>query len=154
MDSPLSDANSPFAHYQNNWILPEESIVCSQPSLFLLDMGNKKNQGLQKDANQVEKEAAEKIIKAVVSKKESGLQVQNSMKQIKKGNTAKIKKATVSNKEKAQKNEGEKKKGLGQKKRRQRGGKESGNYLSGARKEASLPYYGNGGVCPQSSLQR
>ncbi len=96
MDSPVSDANSPFAHYQNNWILPEESIVCSQPSLFLLDMDNEKNQGLQKDAKQVEKEAAEKIIKAVVSKKESGLQVQKSIKQIKKGNTAKIKKAAVS----------------------------------------------------------
>jgi hypothetical protein len=39
MDSPsfLSDNTSPF-HYQNNWILPEECIIHSQPSLFLLDI--------------------------------------------------------------------------------------------------------------------
>jgi hypothetical protein len=29
-----------FHHYQNNWILPEDSIFSSQPSLFLLDMEN------------------------------------------------------------------------------------------------------------------
>ena len=74
-------------------------------------MDNEKNQGLQKDAKQVEKEAAEKIGKAVVSKEELGLQIQNSMKQIKKRNTTtKIKKAAVSNKAKTQKNKGEEKK--------------------------------------------
>jgi hypothetical protein len=44
MDSPLFDANSPFAHYQNNGILPDESIVSLQPSLFLLDMDKEKKQ--------------------------------------------------------------------------------------------------------------
>lgn len=38
MDSPNFDSNSPFGSYQNNWILPEELIISSQPSLFLLDM--------------------------------------------------------------------------------------------------------------------
>ena len=110
MNSPPSDANSPFAHYQNNWILPEESIVFSQPCLFLLDMEKEKKQEFQKDAQHVEKRAVEKIEKAVVSKKERGLQIQKAAKQTKKVNTAKINKTAVSNKGKAQKNEGEEKK--------------------------------------------
>jgi hypothetical protein len=45
MASPFLDTASPlFDHYQNNWILPEECIYSSQPSLFLLDMEKVKKQ--------------------------------------------------------------------------------------------------------------
>lgn len=38
MDSPPFNADSPFDCHQNSWFLPEESIISSQPSLFLQDM--------------------------------------------------------------------------------------------------------------------
>ncbi len=42
MDSPSSNASLPSDHYQNTWILPEESIIFSQPTLVLLDMEKEK----------------------------------------------------------------------------------------------------------------
>jgi hypothetical protein len=76
MDSPIFDANSPLDHYQNNWILPEDFIVSSQPSLFLLDMEKEKTQEIEMVAKQVEKESAEKIEKVVELKKKKGLHIE------------------------------------------------------------------------------
>jgi hypothetical protein len=117
MDSPLSDANSPLDHYQNNWILPEEFIVSSQPSLFLLDMEKEKTQGLEKVLKKPERERVEKIEKAVVLENEQGLHLKKATKHVEKGKavlkkasrqvakvkTAKIIKGLVSDEEKAPK---------------------------------------------------
>jgi hypothetical protein len=55
MDSPSFDSNSPFGSYQNNWILPKEFIISSQPSLFLLDMEKEMKGESKKAVKQVEK---------------------------------------------------------------------------------------------------
>ncbi len=78
------DANSPFDHYQNNWILPEESIVFSQPSLFLLDMNQEKKHEIKKAEKLAEEEVVEKTEQAVRLKKELGLQVKKSAKPVEK----------------------------------------------------------------------
>ncbi len=66
MDSPHFDSNSPFGSYQNPWILPEESILSSQPSLFLLDMEKEMKQEVKMAVKQVKKERGEKMEKAAV----------------------------------------------------------------------------------------
>ena len=117
MDSSVSDNNSPLDHCQNNWILPEEFIVTSQPSLFLLDMEKEKTQGLEKVLKKPERETVEKIEKAVALEKEQGLHLKKATKHVEKGKavlkkasrqvakvkTAKINKGLVSGEEKAPK---------------------------------------------------
>ncbi len=111
------DANSPLDLDQNNWILPEEFIVSSQPSLFLLDVEKEKTQVLEKVLKKPERERVEKIEKAVVLEKEHGLHLKKAMKHVEKGKavlkkasrqvakvkTAKINKGLVSDEEKAPK---------------------------------------------------
>ncbi len=63
MDSPNFDSNSPFGSYQNNWILPEEFIISSQPSLFMLDMEKGKDREVRMAVKQVNKERVEQIEK-------------------------------------------------------------------------------------------
>jgi hypothetical protein len=109
MDSPLLDTNSPLDHYQNNWILPEESIVFSQPSLFLMDMETEKEKEFKKVAKQVGQEMAEKVGNTAALKKEQGLQIKKAVKQKKSGEVAKINKPVVSKKVKVWKKEDEKK---------------------------------------------
>jgi hypothetical protein len=115
MDSSVSDNNSPLDHCQNNWILPEEFIVTSQPSLFLLDMEKEKTQRLEKVLKQVEREQVERNEKAAVLEKEQGLHSKMAVKriekektelkwaprQVKKVKATKIDKGSVSDKEKA-----------------------------------------------------
>jgi hypothetical protein len=96
MDSPHFDSNSPFGSYQNNWILPEESILSSQPSLFLLDMEKEMKQEVKMAVKQIKKERGENMEKDAVLTTEWKVKGKKKVaKQAEKEKAAQIEKAMV-----------------------------------------------------------
>jgi hypothetical protein len=67
----------------SDWI-PEESIVFSQPSLFMLDVNQEKNHEIERAAKPAKEEATGKTEQVVLLKKDQGLQIKKSVKQVEK----------------------------------------------------------------------
>jgi hypothetical protein len=64
MDLPPLEMSLHFNHYQNNWILPEESIISLQPSYFLLD--------IEAEANKEQETLNNTFLSMIIDEEQSG----------------------------------------------------------------------------------